>query len=88
MMCESCTFTHSLTSKLLVAAKETGGLHIDAEETAPDTYFQKIADELRTSYEVAYYPTNKARDDSFQKIAIRSKLDGVKIRSKTGYFGK
>ncbi len=69
-------------------AKETGGLHIDAEETAPDTYFHQIAEELRTSYEVAYYPTNKAKDDSFRKIAIRSKLDGVKIRSKTGYFEK
>jgi len=69
-------------------AKETGGLHIDAEKTAPDTYFNQIAEELRTSYEVAYYPTNKAKDDSFRKIVIRSKLDGVKIRSKTGYFRK
>lgn len=68
------------------AAKETGGAHIDAQETSPDTYFRKIAEELRTSYEVAYYPTNKARDDSFRKITIRPKLDGVTIRSRTGYF--
>jgi VWFA-related protein len=69
-------------------AKETGGLHIDAQETAPDTYFHQIAEELRTSYEAGYYPTNKAKDDSFRKIVIRSKLDGIKIRSKTGYFNK
>jgi Ca-activated chloride channel homolog len=69
-------------------AKETGGLHIDAEKTAPDTYFQQIAEELRTSYEVGYYPTNKAKDDSFRKVAIKSKVDGVTIRSKTGYFNK
>jgi hypothetical protein len=38
-------------------AKETGGAHIDAETTDPKTYFRKIAEELRTSYELAYYPT-------------------------------
>jgi len=68
------------------AAKETGGLHVDAESTTPSAYFQKIAEELRTSYEVAYYPSNKSNDDSFRKIGIRPKLEGVTIRSKTGYF--
>ncbi len=69
-------------------AKETGGLAINAEKTAPSVYFQEIADELRSSYEVGYYPTNKTKDDSFRKIVIRSKVDGVTIRSKTGYFAK
>jgi VWFA-related protein len=67
-------------------AKETGGLHIDAEQTAPDIYFRQIAEELRTSYELAYYPTNKIKDDSFRKITIRCKLEGITIRAKTGYF--
>jgi len=39
-------------------AKETGGAHIDTETTDPRTYFQHIAEEPRTSYELAYYPTN------------------------------
>jgi Ca-activated chloride channel family protein len=69
-------------------AKETGGLHIDGEKTAPEVYFRQIADELRTSYEVGYYPTNKLKDDSFRKIVIRTTVDGVTIRSKTGYFGR
>lgn len=69
-------------------AKETGGLHMDAKEMAPAAYFHTIAEELRTSYEVAYYPTNKIKDGSFRKIAVRSRLDGVNIRSKTGYFGR
>lgn len=68
--------------------KETGGLHIDAGQTPPDSYFRQIADELRTSYELGYYPTNKIKDDNFRKITIRSKLEGVSIRSKTGYFAK
>jgi Ca-activated chloride channel family protein len=67
-------------------AKETGGEHIDGETTDPHTYFREIAEELRTSYELAYYPTNRAKDDSFRKITIRSKRDDVKIRTKTGYF--
>jgi Ca-activated chloride channel homolog len=67
-------------------AKETGGAHIDAEKTDPHTYFRQIAEELRTSYELAYYPSNKTKDDTFRKIVIKPKEEGVKIRTKTGYF--
>lgn len=69
-------------------AKETGGAHIDAEETDPHTYFRQIAEELRTSYEVAYYPSNKAKDGTFRKIVVKAKQEGVRIRAKTGYFAK
>jgi Ca-activated chloride channel homolog len=67
-------------------AKETGGEHIDAEKTDPHTYFRQIAEEVRTSYELAYYPTNKTKDDTFRKIVIKAKDEEVKIRTKTGYF--
>jgi len=69
-------------------AMETGGAHIDAEETDPHTYFRQIAEELRTSYEVAYYPSNKAKDGTFRKIVIRTKVEGVRVRAKTGYFAR
>ena len=69
-------------------AKETGGAHIDAQATDPHVYFPQIAEELRTSYELAYYPTNKAKDDTFRKVMIKPKQEGVKIRTKTGYFAK
>ena len=69
-------------------AKETGGMHIDAEETDPHTYFRQIAEELRTSYEVGYYPSNRAKDETFRKIVIRTKAEGVKVRAKTGYFAR
>jgi Ca-activated chloride channel family protein len=69
-------------------AKETGGTHIDAERTSADTYFRQIAEELRTSYELSYYPTNKAKDGSFRKISITPKNDDVQVRSKTGYFAR
>lgn len=69
-------------------AKETGGTHIDAEATDPHTYFRQIAEELRTSYELAYYPTNASKDDTFRKVVIRAKQAGLKVRSKTGYFSR
>lgn len=69
-------------------AKETGGESIDAEATNPHTYFREIADELRNSYELAYYPTNPIKDDSFRNIVIRPKQDGLAIRAKTGYFAR
>jgi Ca-activated chloride channel homolog len=69
-------------------AKETGGAHIDAQNTDPHTYFRQIAEELRTSYELAYYPTNKTKDDTFRKIRIKPKDGTIKIRSKTGYFSQ
>jgi Ca-activated chloride channel homolog len=69
-------------------AKETGAAHIDAEKTDPHTYFRQIAEELHTSYELAYYPTNKARDETFRKIVIKPKQEGMTIRTKTGYFAR
>jgi Ca-activated chloride channel family protein len=69
-------------------AKETGGAHIDAEKTDAHTYFRQIAAELRTSYELAYYPTSPARDDTFRKIIIRPRHAGLTVRTKTGYFSR
>jgi Ca-activated chloride channel homolog len=69
-------------------ARETGGAHIDAKTTEPRLYFQQIAEELRSSYELAYYPSNVAKDDTFHKIVIRPKQAGMTIRAKTGYFSK
>ena len=69
-------------------AKETGAAHIDAETTDPHTYFRQIAEELRTSYELGYYPADPMKDDTFRKIVIRPKQTGLKIRAKTGYFSR
>ena len=69
-------------------ARETGGEHIDASTTDPHSYFKQIGEELRSSYELAYYPTNTVRDDSFRKIKIVPKQPGLTIHAKTGYFPK
>jgi len=69
-------------------AKETGAWNVDAKEMNATEYFQKIAEELRTMYEIGYYPSNPMKDDSFRKIAIRPKRDGMVIRAKSGYFAR
>jgi len=69
-------------------AKETGGAQIDAETTDPHTYFRQIAEELRSSYELAYYPTNPLKDDTFRKIVIRPRAPGLSVHAKTGYFSR
>jgi Ca-activated chloride channel homolog len=69
-------------------AKETGGAHIDAETTDPHTYFRQMAEELRTSYELAYYPKDPLKDDTFRKIVIKPKREGITVRAKTGYFSR
>jgi VWFA-related protein len=69
-------------------ARETGGAHIDAEATDAHVYFRQIAEELRTSYELGYYPADPMKDDSFRKIVIKPKREGVQVRAKTGYFSR
>jgi len=69
-------------------AKDTGGAHIDAKAMDPKEYFRQIAEELRTSYTLSYYPTNPMKDDNFRRISVRPKREGTKFRTKSGYFAR
>jgi Ca-activated chloride channel family protein len=69
-------------------AKETGGMHFDAQEVDSRTYFKRIAEELRTSYELGYYPSVATKDDTFHKIVVRVKKPGLTVRTRTGYFSR
>lgn len=76
------------TSVMDRIAKETGSASIDARVMDAHSYFQQIGDELRSSYELAYYPTDTAKDNTFRKIRIEVKQPGVTIRARTGYFSR
>lgn len=69
-------------------AKETGGRQFDARSMDPHDYFKEIADELRSSYELAYYPSRPIKDNTFRKVLIRGKDKDLTIRCKTGYFSR
>jgi Ca-activated chloride channel family protein len=69
-------------------AQETGGADFDAERTDLKQAFRAIGEELRSSYELAYHPTNKEADGSFHKVTIRAKRPGLVLRAKTGYYAR
>ena len=67
-------------------AKETGGRAFDAKTLDPREYLEQIAAELRTSYDLAYYPQQTMKDQTFRKILIQGHRSGLTIRARTGYF--
>jgi len=69
-------------------AKETGGADFDARKMNPHEYFKQIGDELRSMYEAGYYSTNSVQDESFRKVLVRPAIEGIKIRSKPGYYAR
>jgi VWFA-related protein len=69
-------------------AKETGGADFDARKMDPHEYFKQIGEELRSMYEVGYYSTNFDKDETFRKVLVKPTIDGVKIRSKPGYYAR
>jgi Ca-activated chloride channel homolog len=69
-------------------ALETGGGDYDARAKGIADNFRQIGEQLRSSYELGYHSTNPVSDDSFHKISIRIKREGLTVRSKTGYFAR
>jgi VWFA-related protein len=67
-------------------AEQTGGRMIVVNN--PDKLhkaFTEISNELRSQYNIGYYPTNEKHDGAFRKIEIKSK-DGYKIQARKGYY--
>ena len=68
-------------------ALETGAAAFDAGQGNAKEWFDEIAEDLRSSYSLAYYPTApQSQDGSFRKITLRAKSPGLTVRCKTGYF--
>lgn len=67
-------------------AEQTGGRMIVVNN--PDKLhkaFTEISNELRSQYNIGYYPANEKHDGSFRKIEIKSK-EGYKIQARKGYY--
>ena len=69
-------------------ARETGGADYDAREKGLKANFQQIGEQLRSSYELAYHSSDPAGDESFRKIKIRQKQQGLIVRAKSGYYNR
>jgi Ca-activated chloride channel family protein len=69
-------------------ARDTGASDFDVETGEIRTWFRAIAEELRSSYELAYTSTNPERDGTFRKLTIRPKQPGLTVRAKAGYYAR
>ena len=76
---------------LIQLSEDTGGKYFYAT-SVPDLSdaFQKISDELRTQYLLAYYPSQRFSDSSFRRITVKvdaPAMDGkFVVRHRTGYY--
>ena len=69
-------------------ARDTGGEEFDARELGLVANFRRIADQLRSSYELAFHTTNPVSDGAFRKLTIRAKQPGLQVRAKSGYYAR
>jgi Ca-activated chloride channel homolog len=76
---------------LIQLSDDTGGKYYYATSTAQlDEAFQKISDELRTQYLLAYYPSQRTSFSEFRRIEV--KVAGVpdaetfRVRHRAGYY--
>ena len=76
---------------LIQLSEDTGGKYYYATSVSQlDNAFQRISDELRTQYLLAYYPSQRLSDSDFRRIQITvngvSSATDFKVRHRTGYY--
>ncbi len=76
---------------LIQLSADTGGEYFYAASVPQlETAFQKISDELRTQYLLAYYPSQRLADSDFRRIRVA--ISGMPpaerflVRHRTGYY--
>ena len=75
------------TDRLVTLSKDTGGkvfLVSNLEDLAGE--YAKIAEQLRNTYTVAYYPTNARRDGTIRAVRIELKNPKYQVRGRSSYF--
>jgi VWFA-related protein len=75
------------TQRLLTLAQDTGGkvfVVSDLSDLAGE--YAKIAQELRQTYSVAYYPVNTSRDGSLRAVRIEVKNPNYRVRTRSTYY--
>jgi len=66
-------------------AEDTGGLAI-AGTNDLGSGLARVAEELRSYYEVVYAPANPVPDGRFRHIGVTVSRAGVRVRTRAGYF--
>jgi Ca-activated chloride channel family protein len=75
---------------LIQLSHDTGGKYFYASGISQlDEAFRKISDELRTQYQLAYYPSERLSDSDFRRIKVLVNTPAGKdwtVRARTGYY--
>jgi Ca-activated chloride channel homolog len=76
---------------LIQLSEDTGGKYYYATSISQlDDAFQKISDELRTQYLLAYYPIHRTSFSDFRRIQInvlgRPEASAYHVRNRAGYY--
>ncbi|MFZ0286581.1 MAG: VWA domain-containing protein [Terriglobales bacterium] len=76
---------------LIQISEDTGGQYFYATSVPQlDEAFQKISDELRTQYLLAYYPSRHSSDSDFRRISVNvigiPAAPGFVVRHRAGYY--
>jgi Ca-activated chloride channel family protein len=75
------------TERLLTLAHDSGGrVFVVSDLTELAGEYSKIAQELRTTYSLAYYSTNPQRDGTFRELRVAVRDPGFKVLTRSRYF--
>ena len=73
---------------LTALANETGGqVHFPQSLSELDAVYDRIAEELRTQYNLGYISANKRKDGKWRRIVVRvPDRESVQVRHRLGYY--
>jgi len=74
---------------MITLSQETGGKYYYADAEHLDAAFQKVSEDLRTQYLLAYYPIHRVSDTDFRQISVTLKQPPsmhYTVRHRTGYY--
>ena len=76
-------------ARMEALAKKTGGRLFTARSVADiEPVLPELAREMRSVYEIAYYPANQDFDGGWRRVRIRVDRPGAQVRSRPGYFAR
>jgi Ca-activated chloride channel homolog len=71
---------------LTVLSRDTGGqVYFPNSLSELDSVYDRIAEELRTQYNLGYVSSNRRRDGKWRRIVVRTREE-LQVRHKIGYY--
>ena len=68
-------------------AEETGGQWFFPAELAElESVYDRIAEELKSQYNLGYISNNPRRDGAWRRIVVQTNLPDLRVRTKLGYY--